>query len=134
MSWNPKTDLFPAARPGHGKRPQRVADVIQREISALLVTRTRDPRLAPVSIVSVVMTRDLKRARINYSVFGDAEQAEKAAAGLAGAKGFIRSHLARTLALRTTPDLQFHRDLSLVHQQKMEKLLKELATDDDTAE
>ncbi len=78
MSWNPKTDLFPAAaRRGDGKRPQRVADVIQREISALLITRMKDPRLAPVSIVSVVMTKDLKRARINYSVFGDAEQAER---------------------------------------------------------
>lgn len=131
MSWNPKKDLFPGGSRGRGdgKRPQRVADVIRREISELLVTRMKDPRLAPVSIVSVTMTKDLKKARVHYSVFGDESQVEKAAAGLDSAKGFIRSHLARTLALRATPELAFFHDLSLVHQEEMEKMLKELATD-----
>ncbi len=130
MSWNPKTDLFTATTRGDGKRPQKVADAIRREISIMLVSRIKDPRLANLSIVKVEMTKDIKMARVYYSIFGDREEAKKAADGLAKAKGFIRSELARNLGLRYTPALEFIHDLSLVYQENMEKLLKEVAADD----
>ena len=65
---------------------------------------------------------------------GDDEQARDAAAGVASAKGFIRSHLAHELEMRITPELVFKRDLSMRHQQEMEQLLKELNIDADPPE
>jgi len=87
-----------------------------------------------VVIVTAEVTRDLRKAIVYYSVLGDEEQIKNAAEGLARAKGFMRSHLARELGMRATPDLIFKFDLSMVHQQKMEMLLKEIKTDVDSSE
>lgn len=111
---------------GHA-RLKRIADLIKHEISLLLVHRTKDPRLLNVSIVEVRVSRDLRHARIFYSVLGDERKVREAKQGLLSARGFIRSHLAETLDLRVTPELVFERDLSLVRQQEMEELFKELA-------
>jgi ribosome-binding factor A len=111
------------------KRPKRVADMIKNEIALLLLRKVKDPRLSNVSIVTAEVTRDLRRALVYYSVLGDEEQIRKAAEGLDRAKGFIRSHLARELGLRATPELVFKLDLSMARQEEMERLLKEIHID-----
>jgi ribosome-binding factor A len=60
---------------------------------------------------------------------GDDNQIRKAAEGLERAKGFIRSHLARVLGMRATPELVFKHDRPIVHEEKMERLLKEIHVD-----
>ena len=135
MAANPKKSLYPFSRDGaDNKRPKRVADLIRNEIAQLLLSKVKDPRLTGVSIVSVEVTRDLRRALVYYSVLGDYEQLRKAAVGLERARGFIRGHLARELGLRATPELVFKHDLSIVHQERMERLLKEIHVDDDPSE
>lgn len=125
-----KKNLYPFGREAEGsKRPKRVADMIKNEIALLLLSKVKDPRLSSVSIVNAEMTKDLRRAIVYYSVLGDDKQVAKAAEGLERAKGFIRSHLARELGLRATPELVFKRDLSMEHQEKMERLLKEINID-----
>lgn len=130
-----KKNLYPFGREAEGsKRPKRVADMIKNEIALLLLRKVKDPRMTNVSIVNAEMTKDLRRAIVYYSVLGDDEQVAKAAEGLERAKGFIRSHLARELGLRATPELVFKRDLSMEHQEKMERLLKEINIDADPPE
>jgi ribosome-binding factor A len=135
MALNPKKDLYPYGREDTGhKRQKRVADMIKNEIGMLLLHKVKDPRLVNVAIVSAEVTRDLRKAVIFYSVLGDEQKVKKAADGLARAKGFIRSHLARELGMRATPDLVFKLDLSMVHQQEMEMLFKEINSDAESAE
>ena len=127
----PKKNQYSFGRETAGqKRPKRVADMIKNEIALLLLTKVKDPRLAHVVIVAAEVTKDLRRAIVYYSVMGDEKQVKAAAEGLARAKGFFRSHIARELNMRATPDLVFKLDLSMVHQQEMERLLKEIKTDD----
>ena len=135
MTSHLKKNLYPFGREAEGsKRPKRVADMIKNEIALLLLRKVKDPRITNVSIVNAEMTKDLRRAIVYYSVLGDDEQVAKAAQGLERAKGFIRSHLARELGLRATPELVFKRDLSIEHQEKMERLLKEINIDADPPE
>jgi ribosome-binding factor A len=135
MTDKTKKGLYPFSREAAGsKRPKRVADMIKNEIALLLLRKVKDPRLINVSITSAEVTADLRRAIIFYSVLGDEMQAQNAAAGLASARGFIRSHLAREMGLRVTPELVFKRDLSMARQQEMEKLLKELNIDAESSE
>ena len=108
--------------------------MIKNEIALLLLSKVKDPRLAHVVIVAAEVTNDLRRAIVYYSVLGDEKQTENAAEGLARAKGFIRSHIARALNMRATPDLVFKLDRSMVHQQEMERLLREIKTDADPSE
>ena len=127
---HPKKSLYPFSREtGGNKRPKRVADMIKNEIALFLLRKVKDPRLTSVSIITAEVSKDLRRAVIYYSVLGDDRQVQKAAAGLDSAKGFIRSHLARELGLRVTPELVFKHDLSLARQEEMERLLKELHID-----
>jgi ribosome-binding factor A len=131
----PKTDLFTVPAPRKGsKRVQRVADMIQHEIALLLVSRIKDPRLVHVSILRVNVTKDLRQAKIFYSIFGDENKVREAATGLASAKGYIRKHLAGALDLRVTPELTFERDLSLIRQEEIERIFKELHSEDETAD
>ena len=135
MTAHPKKSLYPFSRETAGhKRPKRVADMIKNEIGTLLLSKVKDPRLANVVIVTVEVTRDLRKAIVYYSVLGDEQKIKNAAEGLARAKGFMRSHLARELGMRATPDLVFKFDLSMIHQQEMEMLLKEIKTDAESSE
>ena len=135
MAPHHKKNLYTFGREAEGsKRPKRVADIIKNEIAMLLLRKVKDPRLTSVSIVNAEVTRDLRRAIVYYSVLGDDRQVEKAAEGLNRAKGFFRSHLARELGMRSTPELVFKRDLSMEYQEKMERLLKEINVDTESPE
>ena len=133
--WRANIDLFSAdTRQKGGKRTERVADLIRNEVSLMLLSRIKDPRLTGVSIVHVVLTKDFKKAKVFYSVYGDEQKAREAAVGLQRAKGFIRKYLATNLNLRSTPELAFERDLSMVRQEEMEKIFKEIHREDESAQ
>lgn len=131
---------FDFTLPGLGKpesaRPKRVAEAIRNEMAVLLLQRVRDPRLRGVTITRVEVTADIKLARIYYTVAvaGEAAQAGK---GLARAKGFFRSQIARLLNLRYTPELIFYHDASYAESERLEKLFRQIAeerkSDDDHA-
>ncbi len=99
--------------PGLGRpessRPKRVAEAIKNELSLLLLRETADPALAGVSISKVVATPDIRQAKIYFTVPAGADS-HRALKGMNRAKGFFRSHLAKTLNLRYTPELLFFFD------------------------
>jgi ribosome-binding factor A len=114
-----------------GRRPARVAEAIQEEIAVLLLREIKDPRVVRAAITSVTVSPDLRQARVLFSCAR--EEVERVAAGLASSKGFIRSHLAKQLGLRCVPELDFRHDQSVEHQLEIEKLLKEIAEEDEQA-
>ena len=123
---------MPGLGTGPKRRPARVADIIRTEIGLLLLQKINDPRIQHVTITRVIVTDDLRRAKIYYGVHGD-EPIANVAAGLASAKGFIRSHLAKELGMRYVPELEFKQDLALARQEEMEKVFKEIEDENDTA-
>ncbi|OGR00013.1 MAG: ribosome-binding factor A [Deltaproteobacteria bacterium RIFOXYD12_FULL_50_9] len=121
---------MPGGDRGGKRRSQRVSDVILSEVAMLLLKTITDPRLKRLTLTSVRMTEDLRIARVFFDC--NEENAAQVQAGLDSAKGFIRSHLARALKLRIAPDLEFRRDLSIVRQEEMERILKEIREDNDS--
>lgn len=99
--------------PGLGRpessRPKRVAEAIKNELTMLLLQQVADPRLAGVLISRVVVTPDLKQAKVYFTVPAG-KNGGASLKGMQSAKGFFRSHLAKVLDLRYTPDLLFHFD------------------------
>ena len=55
-------------------RADRVSGLIQEVLSELLKKKIRDPRLAMATITSVKMSRDLKLARIYFTIYGDSQK------------------------------------------------------------
>jgi len=126
--WDPKQTLDEV---GLGrqekKRPQRVADAIRMELAVLLLKTVRDPKLAEVNISRVEVTNDLKIARIFFTLAGGGKKHTAAVEkSLFKAKGFMRTHIARTLNLRYTPDLQFRYDDTAEKVAQVESLFREI--------
>jgi len=129
VEWHPKQDLdaIGGAKSRLPKRAERVGDVIRNELSVLLLQRTRDPKLRDVSFSRVELSDDLRHAKIFYTVLGQTRKTARVQNSLEKAAGFMRSHLARTLNLRYTPELRFWYDEGADKVQEIENLLSELA-------
>jgi ribosome-binding factor A len=98
-----------------GRRVERVASLIRREISELLSTSIRDARVhqGMVSVTGVEVAGDLQHCKIFVSVYGSEEERRQALEGLKAATPYVRGELGRRLQLRRTPEVVFQIDRSL---------------------
>ncbi len=111
---------------------QRVDDLLRGELARIIRFEVKDPRVALATVSSVSVSGDLRYAEVRISVVGDDESREIAVRTLDSARGFIRSILARSVRLRTVPELRFKLDRGAEHSQRISDLLESLH-DDDTA-
>src|SRR4030042_3008528 len=96
-----------------GKRSEKVADLIRKEVSEMILKSLKDPRIGFVTITRVAVSEDCRFAKIYFSVMGSLEEREKSAKGLDSAKGYIRKELGRRVGLRYTPEIIFQYDPSI---------------------
>jgi ribosome-binding factor A len=124
-----------------GRRVERMASQIRREVSQMLMGGIKDERVSHglVSVTSVVVAGDLQHCKIFVSVFGSADDQNQAMEGLASASSFVKGELGRRLKMRRTPELVFVLDrgfersanvLGILHQLEQKRLEKgDLVTD-----
>src|SRR5512137_714462 len=98
---------------GDGRRPERVAEMVLRELSQMLIRDLKDPRLRGVTLTSVRMTDDLRHGRVFFSHLEGSGHAAEAVRGFRSAYGFIRRQIGRSLGLRYTPEFDFEFDPGL---------------------
>lgn len=96
------------------KRADRVADLIQCEISDILLKHVRDPRIGAVTITGVKVTDDLRLAKIYFVELAQDTIHAETLAGLEKATGFLKRELGKRLQLRCVPDLIFRDRKSVV--------------------
>jgi ribosome-binding factor A len=106
-------------------RLERVNQLIKEEISLLVQRELKDPRLGFVSVTEVEVAKDLRTAKVYVSVLGSEAEWRASLQALEGARGFIRSWLAR-LRLRAIPHLTFLPDRSMAHAAHIQTLLEGL--------
>ena len=112
-----------------GRRVERVASLIRREMSELLRTGVRDERVSQgmVSITTVVVAGDLQHCKVSVSIYGSKNEQEEAMEGLRSAAPYLRGELSRRLNMRRTPELVFHHDKGLAEGVEVLGLLNRLA-------
>jgi len=110
--------------PGEGRRPERVAEALLRELSALLYRDLKDPRLRGVTLTEVKVTPDLRHARVYFSHLQGAGRGQEAVDGFRSASGFIRQKIGRGLGLRYTPELDFEYDPTSERAARIDALLR----------
>ena len=103
-------------------RPQKVADLIQRELADLLRREVRDPRVGMVTITSVDVSPDLSHAKIFFTTLSK-EHLTETTQGLQRAASFLRSQLARRMSMYTTPELRFVYDESVERGDRLSQLI-----------
>ena len=115
--------------PGLGRpessRPKRVSEAVKNELSLLLLRDASDPRLTGVTITRVVVTPDLKQAKV-YCSLPTGGASGPATAAMRRARGFFRSHLAKVLNMRYTPDLLFFFDHQNEEAQRIDDLFRQI--------
>ncbi|MCR4399692.1 MAG: 30S ribosome-binding factor RbfA [Syntrophomonadaceae bacterium] len=115
-----------------GRRQERLAEEIKREMSALIFEGLKDPRIDPatVSVTRVEVSKDYSHARVFISVLGERARAEETMAVLERARGFLRSELAGRLGVRHAPEISLRLDRSIEHGVRIAALLNELRAGD----
>ena len=95
-----------------GRRVERVAALIRREVSELLVSGIKDERvsLGMVSVTNVEVAGDLQHCKIFVSVYGSADAQQQTLAGLRSAASYVTGELSRRLNMRRTPEVVFQLD------------------------
>jgi ribosome-binding factor A len=109
------------------KRADRVAELIRAKISDIITREVKDPRLHSVTITAVKVADDLRNARIYFVEMGKDECSEEIKTGLTQASGFIRRELGKRIQLRYVPELTFVHDQSFGYGNRIEKLLAQIA-------
>lgn len=111
------------------RRIERVASLIKREVSQMLLHGIKDDRVGAgmVSVTDVDVSGDLQHAKIFVSIYGTEEARAETMAGLKSATGYVRSELGHRVRLRRTPEVIFLEDRSLERGDRMLSLLNRLS-------
>lgn len=105
----------------------RVNEEVMRELSNIIRGEIKDPRIHPMtSVVAVEVAPDLKTAKAYISVLGNEKAQQDTIAGLRSAEGFIRVKLAKSINLRSTPQITFVLDQSIEYGIAMSKKIDEV--------
>lgn len=113
------------------RRIERVASLIKREVSLMLLNGIKDDRVGAgmVSVTDVIVSGDLQHTKIFVSIYGTDEAKAETMEGLKSATSYVRNQLGQRVQLRRTPEVVFLEDHSLERGDKMLILLNQLSAD-----
>ena len=117
-----------------GKRSEKVADLIHKEISEMLVKTIKDPRIGFVTITRVSVSEDYRSAKVYFSVPGSLEERQRSMEGLNSAKGYVRKELGRRIRLRYTPEILFKFDPSIEYAIHIGEVFRHIKGEKETGE
>lgn len=95
-----------------------IAELFRREI--------HDPRLRWVNLTAIKVSKDLRHAKVYFTVLGDSVVKNEVIAGLKSASGFIRSKAGTKLNLRFVPAIDFIYDDRADEARRIDALLRKV--------
>ncbi len=108
------------------KRSDRVGDLLLELVSQLLTKEVSDPRIGSVTLTAAEVSKDLRHARIYFSLLTGNEGKAEVLTGLKSATGFIRAKMAKELKLRFVPTIEFVYDDTQDKARRIEDLLQQV--------
>ncbi|MBD2107931.1 30S ribosome-binding factor RbfA [Nodosilinea sp. FACHB-13] len=113
----------------NNRRVERVASLIKREISQMMMLDIKDDRVGAgmVSVTDVDVSGDLQHAKVFVSIYGTPEAKAETMEGLHAATGFVRSELGQRLRLRRTPEIIFKEDVGMERGTNVLNLINQLS-------
>ena len=109
------------------QRADRVGDSLLEVIAEILRREIDDPRLQGLNLTGVKLSKDLRHAKIFFSLLPPQGSRAEVFAALKRAGGFIRSQLGKRLKLRFVPALEFLYDDSEDEARRIEALLDKVS-------
>ena len=112
------------------QRPERVQEALRQEISRIVTGEIKDPRIGFITITKVELTKDLRYAKVYFSVLGEAKDKALALKGLNSAKGYIKGMIADRINLRLVPEISFRIDEAIEHTKEIYDLFESIKKKD----
>jgi len=103
------------------RRIFQIAEQI-RAVIAEQLARTADPRFSLVTITSVVVSNDLRHAKVYWIVTGDQQRMDQVKQAFESAGGLFRRAISQELSTRFVPELRFYYDDTLDTCAEVERL------------
>ncbi|MCB0355082.1 MAG: 30S ribosome-binding factor RbfA, partial [Bdellovibrionales bacterium] len=104
------------------RRVYRVAQQIRSQLAHLLLYM-QDERFSLVTITAVVVSPDLKVAKVYWVVSDSEKRRDAVEEAFQGAAKHLRRELAHSLELRVVPELRFYYDTTLDTVEEVDRLL-----------
>lgn len=108
-------------------RTKKVASLVHRELSSILLHKVSDPRIEPTTITEVLVSKDLKHAKIFVVGRGSPEASQTSVEALNRARSYIRRQLAKQAGLKYTPSLEFKIDKVPERSTRVLNLMKKIS-------
>ena len=109
------------------RRIERINSQLRSEISKMILTDIKDPRISGVvSITRVETTGDMSYAKVFVSVYGSDTDKRNTLKAMSSARGFIQNELLDRLAIRRPPSLSFRLDETIEQGNEILELLDSL--------
>jgi ribosome-binding factor A len=108
------------------KRADRVAALLQEEVSRYLLFELKNADLGFITITHVKMSDDLRHARIFFSVLGEQDRVEHTVRQLTHLTGQIRGEMGHRLGLRYVPEIQFSYDDSAAYAAHIQDVIEKI--------
>ena len=105
---------------------KKLAIDIQREISFIINTKIKDPRIGFITVTGARLSPDGKYLDIFVSIMGKNDPPENRLDVLKKCSGFIKKNLTRRIKLRNVPELKFIYDESIEKGLKISEILKDI--------
>jgi len=108
------------------QRTERVASLLMREISHVIRIDFDNHDMGFLTLVRVEVARDIKSARVYYSVMGSEEERAKSDLAVRQNAKSIKHLVNNRINLRYAVDLRFIREDGIEHSFKIQKVLDDL--------
>jgi len=108
-----------------------VAKQVLHAVSDIVETQVKDPRLGVITFTDARVSADLRHAVVYFSLLPNGPSQASTAEILAGASGFVRRELGRTLGLRYTPSIRFEHDETVETAERIDRLLTSVGPRDE---
>ena len=108
------------------RRVLKAAQAIREVVSMAIIKDLKDPRIKDVTVTMVEVTPDLRQAKVNVTVRGDAAKQKLCIRGLQNSAGFLQQKVGRRIDTRYTPRLEFAIDKGLDNALAVTRILEEV--------
>ena len=106
-------------------RAERLQGLMQAELSDIIHSSLKDPRVGFASVTAVDVSKDLRHVKAFVSVMGEQAEQEETLATLNNAADYIRTEIGKRIRLKHTPDK------SIEHGSHINALLRKLEQEQD---
>ena len=89
-----------------------------------------DPGIGFITLTRVKASPDLQVAHVYYTTMGDARARLETARALERATPFLRREIGSRIRLRRVPQIEFRFDESVIHQDRVEQILRDIHQED----